>query len=267
MAGNAYSTSSCFFSSYFILTVCWNLTNYTLKHNLLVESSDVILWLMVGKFTGGDSERLCPNNRTYLVFVLRYYVCVSFQQDFTFLRVGKGIFVNRELLVLFPVNCEITFLFLVKRDFGNRREPWFLIIIICETRIGCLFHRELWFSFMLFLIFREKLWLQLHDWSRPALWIRWRLLWWQRFCIRRSWCRASTSKQRTRFPFHSTKNKKRENGEDIKQGSSLAVVLNRSEKNLSYKNVLKHEMPNLLSVKCEMATVIFHETWSIHHPL
>ena len=78
---------------------------------------------MVGKFTGGDSERLCPNNRTYLVFVLRYYVCVSFQQDFTFLRVGKGIFVNRELLVLFPVNCEITFLFLVKDDFGNRREP------------------------------------------------------------------------------------------------------------------------------------------------
>ena len=58
---------------------------------------------MVGKFTGGDSERLCPNNRTYLVFVLRYYVSVSFQQDFTFLRVGKGIFVNRELLVLFPV--------------------------------------------------------------------------------------------------------------------------------------------------------------------
>ena len=155
--GNAYSTSSCFFSSYFVLTVYWNLTNYTLKHNLLVESSDVILWLMVGKFTGGDSERLCPNNRTCLVFVLRYYVCVSFQQDFTFLRVGKGIFVNRELLVLFPVNCEITFLFLVKRDFGNRREPWFLIIIICETRIGCLFHRELWFSFMLFLIFREKL--------------------------------------------------------------------------------------------------------------
>ena len=78
---------------------------------------------MVGKFTGEDSERLCPNNRTYLVFVLRYYVCVSFQQDFSFLRVGKGIFVNRELLVLFHVNCEITFLFLVKPDFGNRREP------------------------------------------------------------------------------------------------------------------------------------------------
>ena len=36
---------------------------------------------------------------------------------------GKGYFVSRELLVLFPVNCEITFLFLVKRDFGNRREP------------------------------------------------------------------------------------------------------------------------------------------------
>ena len=69
-------------------------------------------------------------------------------------RVVKGIFVKRELLVLFPLNCEITFLFLVKSDFGNRREPWFLIIFICETRIGCLIHRELWFSFMLF---REKL--------------------------------------------------------------------------------------------------------------
>ena len=30
---------------------------------------------------------------------------------------------NSELLVLSPVNYEITFLFLVKRDFGNRREP------------------------------------------------------------------------------------------------------------------------------------------------
>ena len=39
------------------------------------------------------------------------------------MRAVKGIFVNRELLVLFLVNCEITFLFLVKRDFGNRREP------------------------------------------------------------------------------------------------------------------------------------------------
>ena len=54
------------------------------------------------------------------------------------LEVVKGIFVNRELLVLFPVNCEITLLFLVKRDFGNRREPRFLIIFICETRIRCL---------------------------------------------------------------------------------------------------------------------------------
>ena len=47
-------------------------------------------------------------------------------------------------------------LFLVKRDFGNRREPWCLKIIICETKIGCLIHRELWLSFMLFLIFREN---------------------------------------------------------------------------------------------------------------
>ena len=31
--------------------------------------------------------------------------------------------------------------------------------------------------------------------------------------------------QRTRFPFHSTKNQKRENGEDIEQGSSLVIVL------------------------------------------
>ena len=38
-------------------------------------------------------------------------------------RAVKEIFVNRELLVLFPMNCEITFLFLVKREFGNRREP------------------------------------------------------------------------------------------------------------------------------------------------
>jgi len=34
---------------------------------------------------------------------------------------------------------------------------------------------------------------------------------------------------RTRFPFHSTKNKKQENGEDIEQNSSLAVVLNQSK--------------------------------------
>lgn len=81
---NSYSTSSCFFSSYFILTVYWNITNYTLKHNLLVESSDVIRWPLVGKFTGGDSETLCPNNRTFLVFFHFYYVSVSFRQDFTF---------------------------------------------------------------------------------------------------------------------------------------------------------------------------------------
>ena len=51
------------------------------------------------------------------------------------------------------------------------------------------------------------------------------------FIIRRRWCRASTSKQTTQFPFHSTKNKKLENGEDIEQGSSSAVVLNQSKKN------------------------------------
>ena len=37
--------------------------------------------------------------------------------------------------------------------------------ITCETRIGCLTHSELWFSFMLVLIFREKLQLQLFDWT------------------------------------------------------------------------------------------------------
>ena len=96
-------------------------------------------------------------------------------------------------------------------------------------------------------------------WSRPALSIRWRLLWWQWFCIRRRWCRASTSKQRTRFPFHSTKNKKGENGEDIEQGSSLVIVLNQSKKKWVSKNVVllvKREMPNLLSVKCE-TTILF----------
>ena len=39
------------------------------------------------------------------------------------------------------------------------------------------------------------------------------------------------------FPSHSTKNKKLENGEDIEQGSSSAVVLNQSKKNWSYKNL------------------------------
>ena len=64
---------------------------------------------------------------------------------------------NRELLVLFPVNCDITFLFLRKRDFGNRRKPcFFIMIIICETRIGCLIHHELSFSFMLFSIFERN---------------------------------------------------------------------------------------------------------------
>ena len=65
----------------------------------------------------------------------------------------------------------------------------------------------------------------------------WRLLWWQWFFIRRKWCWGSTSKHTTQFPFHSTKNKKLENGEDIGQGSSLAVVLNQSKKNWSYKNL------------------------------
>ena len=95
--------------------------------------------------------------------------------------------------------------------------------------------------------------------NRPALSIPWRLLWWQWFCIRRRWCRASTSKQRTRFLFHSTKNQKRENGEDIEQGSSLVIVLNQSKKNWVSKNVVflvKREMPNLLSVKCETAILL-----------
>ena len=41
----------------------------------------------------------------------------------------------------------------------------------------------------------------------------------------------STSKKSPQFPFHSTINKKWENGEDIEQGSPLAVVVNRSKKN------------------------------------
>ena len=84
--------------------------------------------------------------------------------------------------------------------------------------------------------------------------------------IRRRWCRASTSKQRTRFPFHSTKNKKWENGEDIEQGSFLAVVLNQSKKNWSNKNVfLSCETWNVEFVVCEKwnSHFIFHQTWSI----
>ena len=142
-------------------------------------------------------------------------------------------FIPHELSVLSP-----WFPFLVKRDFGNSRELWFLIRIICETRIGCLIQCELWFSFMLFLIFREKkLKIQLFRLKQISSLNQWRLLWWQWFFIRRKWCWASTSKHTTQFPFHSTKNKKLENGEDIEQGSSLAVVLNQSKKNWSYKNL------------------------------
>ena len=101
--------------------------------------------------------------------------------------------------------------------------------------------------------------------SRPALTIPWRLLWWQWFCIRRRWCRASTSKQRTRFPFHSTKNKKRENGGDIEQGSSLAVVLNQNKQDWSYKNFFSLETWNAEFIVREMwnGHFIVHETWSI----
>ena len=142
-------------------------------------------------------------------------------------------FIPHELSVLSP-----WFLFLVKRDFGNSRELWFLIRIICETRIGCLVQCELWFSFMLFLIFRgKKLKIQLFRLKQISSLNQWRLLWWQWFFIRRKWCWASTSKHTTQFPFHITKNKKLENGEDIEQGSSLAVVLNQSKKNWSYKNL------------------------------
>ena len=143
-------------------------------------------------------------------------------------------FIPHELSVLSP-----WFPFLVKRDFGNSRELWFLIRIICETRIGCLIQCELWFSFMLFLIFREKkLKIQLFRLKQISSLNQWRLLWWQWFFIRRKWCWASTSKHTTQFPFHSTKNKKLENGEDIEQGTSLAVVLNQSKKNWSYKNLI-----------------------------
>ena len=94
---------------------------------------------------------------------------------------------------------------------------------------------------------------------------QWRLLWWQWFFIRRKWCWGSTSKHTTQFPFHSTKNKKLENGEDIEQGSSLAVVLNQSKKNWSYKNVfLSRETWNAEFIVREMwnGHFIFY-TWSI----
>ena len=91
---------------------------------------------------------------------------------------------------------------------------------------------------MLFLIFREKkLKIQLFRLKQISSLNQWRLLWWQWFFIRRKWCWASTSKHTTQFPFHSTKNKKLENGEDIEQGSSSAVVLNQSKKNGSYGRI------------------------------
>ena len=168
-------------------------------------------------------------------------------------------FIPHELSVLSP-----WFLFLVKRDFGNSRELWFLIRIICETRIGCLIQCELWFSFMLFLIFREKkLKIQLFRLKQISSLNQWRLLWWQWFFIRRKWCWGSTSKHTTQFPFHSTKNKKLENGEDIGQGSSLAVVLNQSKKNWSYKNLFSRETRNVEFIVREMwnGHFIFY-TWS-----
>ena len=146
----------------------------------------------------------------------------------------------------------------MKSDFGNSRELWFLIRIICETRIGCLIQCELWFSFMLFLIFREKkLKIQLFRLKQISSLNQWRLLWWQWFFIRRKWCWASTSKHTTQFPFHSTKNKKLENGEDIEQGSSLAVVLNQSKKNWSYKNLF-------FSRKTGNTEFIVREMWNGH---
>ena len=83
--------------------------------------------------------------------------------------------------------------------------------------------------------------------------------------LRRKWCWASTSKQTTQFPFHITKNKKLENGEDIEQGSSLAVVLNQSKKNWSYKNLFSRETRNVEFIVREMwnGHFIFY-TWSSH---
>ena len=120
---------------------------------------------------------------------------------------------------------------------------------------------------MLFLIFREKkLKIQLFRLKQISSLNQWRLLWWQWFFIRRKWCWGSTSKHTTQFPFHSTKNKKWENGEDIEQGSSLAVVFNQSKKNWSNKNVfLSCETWNVEFVVCEKwnSHFIFHQTWSI----
>ena len=91
-------------------------------------------------------------------------------------RAVKGIFVNRELLVLLPVNCEITFLFLVKRDFGNCREEGFLVLIIFETRIGCWIHRKLW-QWSATRSWKKR-WIFIWNfWNTPAPWIRWQLPW------------------------------------------------------------------------------------------
>ena len=127
---------------------------------------------------------------------------------------------------------------------------------------------------MLFLIFREKkLKIQLFRLKQISSLNQWRLLWWQWFFIRRKWCWASTSKHTTQFPFHSTKNKKLENGEDIEQGSSLAVVLNQSKKNWSYKNLFfswnvkyriyrpRCETVILFSIRLHIKTATFRPLW------
>lgn len=71
-------------------------------------------------------------------------------------RVVKGTFVNRELLVFSLWIVKSTFYFLLNVSFDNNyvrnENPVFI-------------HRELWFSFMFFMIFEEQLQLQRFNWT------------------------------------------------------------------------------------------------------
>ena len=163
-------------------------------------------------------------------------------------RAVKGIFVNRELLVLLPVNCEITFLFLVKRDFGNCREEGFLVLIIFETRIGCWIHRKLW-QWSATRSWKKRWIFVWNFWNRPAPWIRWRLPWSQ-------WLEEDGAEPQLRnkelgpaFSQH----QEQEAGEWW--GHRTRQFLTKVRKTYRIKTfffLVKREMPNILSVKCEM---------------
>ena len=72
-----------------------------------------------------------------------YFNTVSDKRGWVFSWIGNY------CLFYSPGIVKITFLFLVKRDFGKQGEPRFFTIILSVT-IGFLIHCELWFSFMLF---------------------------------------------------------------------------------------------------------------------